>query len=154
MAGMQTVPAFFQLRASRLLALKPTGGGDTGEKEEGGFRRPPHPDRGESWRGPPRTGRALGPRGPRRLARSPQPRPATICSGFTSAAPGARAPAPVRAPRPPPPAYLLRWSRVLVSPKPPPPAKFPLSERPLDADGTAAMFAPRLLDFQKTKYAR
>ncbi|XP_032951900.1 monocyte to macrophage differentiation factor 2 isoform X5 [Rhinolophus ferrumequinum] len=102
MAGMQTVPVLFQLRASRLLALKPTGGGDTGEKEEGGYRRPPHPDQGESWRGPPRTGRALGPRGPRRLARSPQPRPATICSGFTSAAPGARAPAPVRAPRPPP----------------------------------------------------
>lgn len=55
---------------------------------------------------------------------------------------------------PAPPAYLLRWSRVLVSPKPPRAAKSQLSERPLDADGTAAMFAPRLLDFQKTKYAR
>lgn len=39
---------------------------------------------------------------------------------------------------------------------PPPPAggQALLSERRLDADGTAAMFAPRLLDFQKTKYAR
>jgi len=50
------------------------------------------------------------------------------------------------------------WSSLLGPAAPAPRASLPPSagcrSPGLGADGTAAMFAPRLLDFQKTKYAR
>lgn len=89
-----------------------------------------------------------GAAGTEAIGPEPPPRPATICWGFASRAPGARAPARPAAPRPP--AYLLRPAPG----RPPRAAKFASPAPRPDADGTAAMFAPRLLDFQKTKYAR
>lgn len=113
-ARAQAVSTAFQLRARRLLDLKSTGGGGGrghGERKKGLHSGDPPtrlpsptslPTPGESWRGPPRTGRAPGPRGLRRLARSPPPRPATIWSGFASAAPGTLAGLGPRPPPPPP----------------------------------------------------
>lgn len=63
---------------------------------------------------------------------------------------GSRRPRSGSARGPPPPAYLLRPAPG----RPPRAAKFASPAPRPDADGTAAMFAPRLLDFQKTKYAR
>lgn len=149
------MPALLQLRASRLLALKPTGGGDTGEKEEGGIRRPPpsppaRPGRELEGSAPHREG--AGASGTKAIGPEPPAPPRHHLLGIYVG--GSRRLGSGSGSGPAPPAYLLRWSRVLVSPKPPRAAKSQLSERPLDADGTAAMFAPRLLDFQKTKYAR
>lgn len=153
--------------AGRHLALETTGGGHPWREREGGPIGSPHPSLSlllppsESRRGLRGTGRGPRPRGLRRLARSPPAPPPPPSARDLASASGAPArlgsssgsARPPAGPHPAP-AYLL-----LRRPAPPslPPALPPSAgcrSPGLGADGTAAMFAPRLLDFQKTKYAR
>lgn len=101
---------------------------------------------------PPREGaqaagtKAIGPEPPA----PPRHHLVGICVGGSWHPRWSSGPAPPASPTPRPPTCCARAPR---SPSPRA-AKFAFSEPGLDADGTAAMFAPRLLDFQKTKYAR
>lgn len=150
----------------RHLALEPTGGGHPGREREGVQSEAPIPP----YRSSSPLARAGGVYGAREGAEAagtkaigpepPRPPPPPSARDLASAS---RAPArlgsfsgsarPLAGPRPAP-AYLL-----LPGPAPPslPPALPPSAgcrSPGLGADGTAAMFASRLLDFQKTKYAR
>lgn len=109
----------------------------------------PNPGREPEGSAPPREGaraagtKAIGPEPPA----PPRHHLVGICGGGSWHPPWGSGPAP---PAPHPPTCCAR------SPRSPSPraAKFAFSEPGLDADGPAAMFAPRLMDFQKTKYAR
>uniref|UniRef100_A0A7N9IAW2 Monocyte to macrophage differentiation associated 2 n=7 Tax=Cercopithecinae TaxID=9528 RepID=A0A7N9IAW2_MACFA len=88
----------------------------------------------------------------------PAPPPPPSALALASAAPGASSSGSGLAPAPG--ADQVPWPRRAPSNlllRPPRPQALPaassLSPRP-DSHGSAAMFAPRLLDFQKTKYAR